>query len=97
MTPEINLTIELVPFVRHDLDTGIFVAQFLDFPRAKAEGNTYAEAVKNLEEIFTIMASENNDEIVATVLQRYKRVSKRASQRVKEVRIQGLTDKRVMV
>lgn len=87
MRPEIELKIELVPFVRQDLDTGIYVAQYLDFPRAKAEGLTEDEAVGNLFEIFTIMLNEREDEIIGIVLNRYKRVSKSASHRVKDIRV----------
>ena len=52
--PKIQVNIELVPFIEHDLDNDFYLARFIDFPRAMAEGVTQDEALYNLTRTISI-------------------------------------------
>lgn len=87
--PLIEIKFELIPVIKQDERTRLYVAHFERFPRAIAYGDSKDKAVLELLEIFSIMAKEKNDEIVAEILKDYKAISHSSnrSEKIQDVRV----------
>lgn len=87
--PLVEIKFELIPVIKQDERTKLYVAHFHRFPRAIAYGESKEQAINELLKIFSIMATEKNDEIVAEILKDYKATSQPTNrfEKVKDVRV----------
>jgi predicted RNase H-like HicB family nuclease len=87
MNPEIELKIELIPIIRQDKRTGIYVAYFEPFKKAMAAGSTPQEAMTELLQIFGVMLREKEDDMKKVIIERYYETAPKRSQKLKDVRV----------
>jgi predicted RNase H-like HicB family nuclease len=86
--PSIEIKVELVPVVKVDKKTGLYVAYFEQFQKASASGKTEKEAIASLQEIFKIMWNEQKDDIIRQLAAKYSKITgKQRNQSLKDLNI----------
>lgn len=92
MNSGLKVTIDLIPDVSKDLETGLFVAKFPDLPQITAFDDTEEKAIYRLLTIFEVFVKEQKEIVFERVIKKHleKALSEKASFNI--MRIQDLNN-----